>query len=755
MSNFFTNPSLVPWWIAAGLIVAPFVIHLINLLRHRRVRWAAMDFLMASQKRNRNWIRLKQLLLLLLRMAAITAIVLMMFGPQLADRWSRLFGGGKTHHIVLLDDSYSMGDDDGFSTALEKGSRAIDALVQRAMAQPTPQRFTLLRFSDALQGNQPEILAATMDDTFRIDLDKRIGNVRESHFAGGLLAAVQSLQDQVQPQPNESRIVYLVSDFRQTDWQDIDALQQDLASLTESAEPLQLIRCAKQSRRNLTLSDLRPLPGARAAGVQLKYLVEVTNHDNQSVQDVTVNITSRMHNDAKGTIDEVPLASVRIDEIEAGATASRKFPVMFPVAGDHEVVASLSSDAVSTDNRRFSVVQVLPTVPVLIVDGQLGSLDGRFLQIVLSPSAKVHTGLRPKIVSPDFLRNEPLQEYRTIFFVNIERLDVTGVDAVEYFVRSGGGAVFFVGPHANKQFFNDSLYREGDGIFPLPLAGQAASLSNRAARDADISVDLTHPVFKRVFGSGRNQFLSAIHIDRYWAASKQWSAEAAATEGVQVLATLHNGAPLIVEKSLDEGRVVALLTTAAPTWNNWARNNPSFVIAMLELQTYLSPRDRSDERQLVGTPLAIELDAEQFEDSVQFNIPRGDGWQLLSGRAEKEQATDEFAVAKLDTTGQQGIYEATLTSRDGTATVQRYAYNVAPSEGNLAMVSNQQIANSLADIPHAILNAADYRGLDANARGTNLGEHWLFFAVLLALLLLEQIVAYSASFHTPRLATAR
>ena len=57
----FVYPALV--W---GLLIAgvPVLIHLINLLRHRRVQWAAMEFLLASQKRNRTRVLLKQLLLL-------------------------------------------------------------------------------------------------------------------------------------------------------------------------------------------------------------------------------------------------------------------------------------------------------------------------------------------------------------------------------------------------------------------------------------------------------------------------------------------------------------------------------------------------------------------------------------------------------------------------------------------------------------------------------------------------------------------
>ena len=49
------------------LVLVPLLIHLINLMRHRRVQWAAMEFLLQSYRKHRKWVWLKQLLLLLAR----------------------------------------------------------------------------------------------------------------------------------------------------------------------------------------------------------------------------------------------------------------------------------------------------------------------------------------------------------------------------------------------------------------------------------------------------------------------------------------------------------------------------------------------------------------------------------------------------------------------------------------------------------------------------------------------------------------
>jgi len=48
----FTFPALISVFLLPFLALV-LAIHLIHLLRHRKVRWAAMDFLLESKKKNR------------------------------------------------------------------------------------------------------------------------------------------------------------------------------------------------------------------------------------------------------------------------------------------------------------------------------------------------------------------------------------------------------------------------------------------------------------------------------------------------------------------------------------------------------------------------------------------------------------------------------------------------------------------------------------------------------------------------------
>src|SRR6187549_1093118 len=114
MLSLFTNPFTMIF--GAVLISSPIIIHLINRMRYKRVRFAAMEFLLKSQKRSRRKLIIEQMILLLLRilMCLLVGLLLARFvGCDKGDE-SR---GASTLHIIVIDDTLSTSDsvrgDDG------------------------------------------------------------------------------------------------------------------------------------------------------------------------------------------------------------------------------------------------------------------------------------------------------------------------------------------------------------------------------------------------------------------------------------------------------------------------------------------------------------------------------------------------------------------------------------------------------------------------------------------------------------------
>ena len=81
------------------------------------------------------------------------------------------------------------------------------------------------------------------------------------------------------------------------------------------------------------------------------------------------------------------------------------------------------------------------------------------------------------------------------------------------------------------------------------------------------------------------------------------------------------------------------------------------------------------------------------------------------------------------------------------------AYNVDAAEGDLKTISREQLAAELADVNFQFQLARDAFWDTGEVQGKNLSQALLYGLILL--LLAEQLLAYSASYHPAKMQGAR
>jgi hypothetical protein len=327
-------------------------------------------------------------------------------------------------------------------------------------------------------------------------------------------------------------------------------------------------------------------------------------------------------------------------------------------------------------------------------------------------------------------------------------MDKSAITALEKYVSDGGGAVFYFGDLCQTKFFNQELYREGKGLFPLPLKGVAELMVDRLEAAPDVQVE-PHFIF-RVFGEKRNSLLQSLSVEKYFAAVDKW--QPPADGSVRVLAKLRNGAPLIVEKSFGKGKVIAYLTTLGSAWNNF-KGNPAVVPMILDLQAYLGRRQVETTSRIVGTPLELVLDPARYSPQVRFLTPQEAG--TPSATVDAVAGADKMLHAQLADTDVSGFYEALLTNASGENKTEkrRFAINVDADEGDLAALDQSQLAERLAKddangnagLKYQFDLASDFRTDQNDSARNNMRDAVMYLLILL--LIGEQILAYSASYH--------
>ena len=739
----FLFPALLT--IGLPLVAVPVLIHLINLRRQQRIRWAAMQFLMESQRRNRRWLLLKQLLLLATRMAVIAVLVLMLAHLVLRNEWMSLLGRGTTHHLVLLDDSYSMSDRWDNSSALGEAKRAVQAIVDQAAELSDTQLITLVRFSEAARlsaGAQPKVFSEPINDTFRSRLEALLAGWDVSQTDVGPADALKAVPRLPLADDGQTLILYLVSDFRARHFASATEVRNLLADLDDEKDVAQihLVRCVREERPNLAITSLVPETGVRAAGVEIWMSVTVANYGDAPARGVTVQLEQ----------DGDALPALALDDIPPRDELTHKFRVQFAGTGAHSLTASLAADAVDVDNRRFFACDLPAARPVLIVDGSRDGLGGHQLSLALSPGGNTRTGWHPHVEPRSFLADvERLAQQAAVCLLDVPRLAEDELSALESYVRNGGGVAFFIGAETDRSFYNEQLYRNGEGLLPVPLKLPTQLMDRSGETSPDLEVT-SHPLFQ-VLAGRRNGLLPLVLIDYYYAVPDDWMP----SETIRVIARLRNKAPLVVEKEFGAGRVVAQLTklssgeTRLGRWSNWSVNR-AFPVLANELASYLAATGQNDPLHRVGDDLVVAVEEGKFEPTIRFILPseQFSGGEPRPLRAEvpvDATPVEGKLTGKLDDVTHSGIYEVQLQPTQGGVETRAFAVNVPNGDSDLALTPRSDLAHQLAGVDFQMHDAADM-ALDAQQlAGFQMSDALL--AGLIVMLLTEQLLAYLASYH--------
>ena len=770
----FINP-----WLLLGtfLVAVPILIHLFTRRRHRRVVWAAMDFLIQADKQTRRRIRLENLLLLLLRCLIVLLLVLLVSRPWWQPGPAGGLGAGARlamqarEHVVILDDSPSMGTSQGAMTTYN---------IAKIVLRDFLRELAGMTSSSHQQGVVPAALGAGDVLTLLVTSRPQEPVIDHQRLSASdvqsWLARVDELAPSDRPasfeeifrqlhnrwkQDKESlpRRLYVLSDFRQGDWRLGSSTRESPlgVSLNDLAEQVEQIVFSIQGEdhpANLSLTELSFSEAQPAAGVEIRVQATVVNHGPTLVRDVPLSLTI---NDAS------PQRAV-INQLAPGEHITLPFTVIFNQPQPYRIVAQLAPDLLASDNQRYLAAWVTPGVSILLVRGASmapvsgfgsgGRPDTFFLERALQPKGPIASGNWVQTVTDTRLETLNLDSYQIIFLSNLHHLTQSQIQALENWTQAGGALVGFLGDQVDATLYNQWLFREGQGLLP----GRLREARGITAGDHFWTIEVqqpAHPVL-RVFSGTQNPFLNQVKIFRHWPmqgfessgvseaagfsiqSAKDPLAEAAGTMP-QVLLTVRDADrwPLLVEQRFGKGRTLWFTTSADTRWTNWP-GDPSFVVMMLELVRELAkPRTEGMNLQ-IGDPIQYILDPGRFRLETQWTMPQGRQLRVPAVAAgENAQAM----LVRHDANDELGFYDMTLTSLDGQRSVFPFAVNLPSQEGNLARVELAAWQQHLGDKLHIQTGSLQRSRSLATAGKTELWRPILLLLVLT--LMAEQTLAWT------------
>jgi hypothetical protein len=560
----FLNPLLLAGMAAAAL---PVIVHLINRRRAVRRPFPALEFLIRSQKRKAKSIKIRQWLLLALRIAALTLIPLAMARPFLMSDAGTAESERLPEGVVfVLDDSASMGRGNGavWAAAVEKLGDRIDEL------RPWDKAALVFASRGANDDHAVTLLTDNLAEV-RDAVQEHRPSTRSTDLAAGLRKAAEILADADLPR---KRIV-LVTD-RQKSGLDDTALPK--GGFRAQVEVLDVR--PEGNRPNLSVVGASYAQRSGGKRPEFTILCDLHNYGEEDVAGVQVELVIDGETVGTGLVD-----------LPAGSSANKEFVHRFDGRkGLYRVAVQLAagSDDFAADNVFYLPVHLQEKIRVLLVNGDPRSVPYQdelyYLERALNPSRTSKSSIITEQVGAEGLTSkEKLDDYDVVVLANVDKVAAPVAARLRRFANKGGGVLFVAGNNVKPEVWNATFAE----LLPKPIRS-VKELARRNDPDAALrvvrfgAVDTNHPVFK-VFDLPGGESLQRVPVYSYLLL------EPTAPEASRVIASYSDGAPALLERSIGDGRAALLTTTVDRDWTDFPIR-VSFLIVMRRLVHYLGQR---------------------------------------------------------------------------------------------------------------------------------------------------------------------
>lgn len=620
---------------AVSGVLIPLIVHLIGRRRAQRVPFAALDYVLQSDRRISRRLRLRHLALLLIRMAIIAALAVMMAKPFVeTDSDLPALAAEPTSVVLIIDDTASMrrqvGGQSVFSLAKQRALEVVDGLSSGA-------EIALLTVADpsgpipAFTRNARSVrrAIALLEPTFRhARVDRALAEARALRGRAIHTRAHTLLISDLAAHGLSKRT------FGQVYW--VDA-------------------AGTGPRDNRAIVEIVDQPSAAGGERATVIGVRVCNYGRRASKErVALWIEQRQ------------LAAGQL-ELAPSACDVKRFEHVFARGGVYETRATIDPDAYSIDDVFYHRLEVRNAIRVLLVNGSPSTIPHRdelfYLRAALNTEGASRR-IATQVTSEQRLDQLTPSAFDVVALVNTGHLSRTGANKLLQFVKAGGGLLIAVGDQVRAENANALL---GE-LLPQPLRGVNVALE-RPLRIGH--VDGTHPILTSIW-SKEGGGLASVRVRRAFHLQPVSGSER------RHLISYDDGTPALVERRIGSGRALMLTTTVDRDWTDLPIR-PGYLPLMREIIGYLSNTARRRSPSTLVSGSRQQLTFPEGAQQLRVLVPGG-GQRVLTLSKRRQSRTAEMRVER------PGFYRVFYVTDHGDVRVSHrggFVVNVDPRESDL------------------------------------------------------------------------
>jgi hypothetical protein len=504
----------------------PIWLHRLETQVTEREQFSTAMFLEPAKKRIHVQRKLKYLLLMALRILFFLILVLAFTRPVFFTPPSALVTEDTTHHVIVVDTSFSMQEGASFASAVEAARDIVNTMNEDEVA-------SLYTASSGVT----TIVPVTDDSNVLIQALSGLSPDNGKQDLGIMVTTMNTLIEESQA----NFIMHFISDYQQTgqavrfadmipDVINGRPVTLDIVQIRTENVPNWLVDSVLVDARNSVEVGIRGL--AIEDDVAEKTVVLTINNIEQQRQDITL---------AGNGITLVDFDNVVFEE------------------GDNRIdIRLLPADSLPGDDVRYTVFDNSPPAPVLLLTASPESLGVTYIRAALETAPRGYEVITQTI---DDLDARILQRYPWIVIEDIGAINASLANAISDYI-SGGGAVLAAAGEASL------------GLDTVPVLGLQVGTARpgRENRNPITMIDSSHPVLSETSG---------------WGSVNMQTLPVNPTADQRILIAQTEDRPVLIESEIGRGRML-LLTTALDNTLSDLPVKPVFVSFMAEAARYLS-----------------------------------------------------------------------------------------------------------------------------------------------------------------------
>ena len=548
----FLNPAMLLGLLAASI---PILIHLLNLRKLKKIEFSTLSFLKELEKTKVKKIKLKQWILLLLRVLIILFLVAAFARPTIDNlSLGSVNSVAKTSAVIILDNTISM------SLVNENGSylnqvkqKAKDLLDQFHEGD----EITIL-----IVGEEEKLTSSSIDL-----LNKFIDDVELSYLKNDVNKSLQIANDVLNESKDFNKEIYLLTDYQKKTVENPNL---------NSNYKVYAIDLFQNDKKNLSINDLKVNNQIFEKGKSINFSATVKNYSSNNINNTYITLFINGNRSSQQSFS-----------IGSGENKIVNFETTLQSIGLLEVMVEIEDDDLLADNKRFLSLFVPEDINIATFYENIN--DTKFLDIAIKGNES--TSLNNTIYKTNRIGSVDLNNYDVVFLITGK--DVVNNNRLVNYINDGGSLFIIPSSSSTLININASLRNLGLPIFNSTI-GTFGNLENPILINKS---DFEHPVLQNLFEKGKTNKIDSPNFYHFYVYKNNI--------GKRIF-ELEDNSLMLSEYKIGKGKVFLSNSAFNLGWNNLPIKGMFSPIINKSI-FYLSSKQKESNNKLVGEEIAIDI----------------------------------------------------------------------------------------------------------------------------------------------------